>query len=629
MGIVAIDFESYYASDYTLNRMSTIDYILDPRFQLIMAAVKEDHQPSETFVGIEAVRERLSRIDWDNSAMLSHNCVFDAGIMSWRLGIEPALYLDTFSMARALTHHKLGSSSLAKVAEHLGLPPKGQEVHSAKGWGLADFQANPEALMAYRSYCRHDNELCRMIFDRFMTVFPTSELPVIDMTVRMFCAPQVMLDPHVLAEHLAEVRARKAQMLARVGHLDPCVFSSNPQFAALLERHGVEVPRKVSPATGEETWALAKNDRAFKELCSDPEQPEEVQTLLAVRVGSKSTQEETRTEKMLALSLKHWPDNLGQGWAPVPLRYFGAHTGRFSGSDGFNWQNFKRGSRIREAIKAPEGYRIVHRDSSQIEARVNAWLADCESLLEAFRQGRDIYSEFASEAYARTITRADKLARHVGKTVILGSGYGMGAERMRHTLFIGQGGISVEVSDEEAAALVSLYRARYPEIPQLWNKCDQLARSLMVGSSVSTPYIKDCIKTAPEAIWLPNGLPLNYRNLRKQVITNTRSEMVYDDPYDTPRKLFGGKITENLCQALARIVITEIMTRVKASSDSVPFLTTHDSLDYCVPEDEAEAMDALLEAEFARAPVWAPGLPLASEGGWGSSLKLAEDKVNQ
>ena len=625
MGIVALDFETHYSVNYNLTKMSTIDYILDPRFELIMCAVKQDDQPSEVFVGRDAISKRLALIDWDQTAMLSHNCVFDAGILAWCLGIEPAFYLDTMCMARALVHYKTGSSSLAKVAKCLNLPPKGTAVHTFKGWGLRDFQAHPQQLAEYAEYCAHDNELARAIFDRFMTVFPAAELPVVDMTVRMFCAPQVRLNPTVLAEHLAEVRSRKAVMLARVSHLDPAVFRSNYQFAALLESHGVEVPTKLSLATGEETWALSKNDRAFKELCADPEQSEEVQTLLAVRQDSKSTQEETRTEKMLALSLKQWPGGLGSGWAPVPLRYYGAHTGRFSGADGFNWQNFKRGSKIREAITAPDGYVILHRDSSQIEARVNAWLAGCKDLLQAFREGRDIYSEFASEFYGRTITKANKAERFCGKTVILGSGYGMGAPRMRHTLFIGAGGMSVETTIEEAQALVDLYRSRYPDIPQLWEKCAQLARGLIVDSSVSIPLVKDCIKTSPEVIWLPNGLSINYRNIRQEIVGEHRQkELFYDDPYGAARKLFGGKVVENLCQALARIAITDVATRVKAATEWGPFMTTHDSLDYCVPRSEAEAMNTLLTAEFAKEPVWAPGLPLASEGGFGHTLLAAE-----
>lgn len=639
MAIITADFETYYDKDYSLRKMSTIDYILDHRFQTIMCAIKEGPAGSQIFVGHDAVAARFAKIDWSKAAFLAHNTHFDGAILAWHYGIYPKMYLDTLSMARAITHAVLGRSSLEKVSEYLGLPPKGKEVTNALGLRLENM--NPQFIRDYGAYCLRDNENCRMIFDKLRHVVPKSELTLIDQIVRMFTTPQVKLNPTVLAEHKAQVDTEAAACMARVAHIDKSVFSSNQQFAALLESMGVEVPMKKSPTTGLQMPALAKNDRGFKELYADDTQPLDVQAILAARMSAKSTIEGTRTQKMLNLSLRDW-GSYGSNWAPVPLKYWGAHTGRLSGDDGYNWQNLKRGSRIREAVEAPPGFRIVHRDASQIEARMLAWLAGCEKLIQAFREGRDVYSEFASIALGRLVTKADKPGRFVGKTCILGLGYQTGGAKLRHTLFIGQGKLSVKVEEKEATDMVYTYRRAYPEIPELWQRCETLllevaAKSAPVclGKRQKNFTIMDIkpfpvVKAGLDAVWLPNDMCIAYPNLRQRSTRDAngimKTEFGYDGPYGENdfRNMYGGKGTENITQALARIVITDAAGRVKEQTGYDPFMTTHDSLDYCVPESEAADFDKLLEHEFAVRPWWAPDLPLASEGGFGKSLMIAE-----
>jgi DNA polymerase len=446
----------------------------------------------------------------------------------------------------------------------------------------------------------------------------------------MFIEPQVTLDRSVLETHLAEVRAEKAEALLVVEGIDKSVFSSQAKFVALLESYGVEVPYKISLATGEEIPALARGDWAFKELCADDKQPPIVQALLATRMSVKSTIDETRAERLLKLS------TLCER-APVPLKYSGARTHRFSGDGKANWQNIRRGSTLRKAIQAPPGYRIVHRDSSQIEARMVAWMASSPTLLEAFTQERDVYSEFASTVYGRPVTRADTLERFVGKTSILGLGYSCGAARFRHMLYIGNGGVSMRVDLDEAQRIVNTYRNAYPEIVTLWHECDILLDRMIeqpkrTRNSRNPKFISHIpIHTEIDRIWLPSGLCLRYPKLRHYCSDEDmmRVETHYDDAYQQERKLYGAKVVENLSQALARIVITDIAVRVYKCYGNSPWLSTHDSLDYVVPESEAQNMNTELEREFSVVPRWAEGLPLASEGGWGVNLFDAERGVNQ
>lgn len=634
MAIVVGDYETYYSTEYSLSRMSEVEYILDPRFQAIMLTLNIDDQPTETYIGETEIRRRLDSLDWSKIYWISHNVRFDGSILAWRYNKHPRMYGCTLSMARAVTHAVVGKSSLAAVSAYLGLPPKGDEVVRALGKRLEDFSA-PE-LRDYAAYCRRDTENCRAIFDRLRPIFSASEIVLIDLVARMFIEPQVYLDPHVLAEHLHEVRALKEAALQ--GIPDPSVLSSNQKFAELLESMGVEVPMKLSPATGKYIPALARNDREFKELCDDPETPLAVQALLAARKQAKSTLEETRTETLLKLSLRSWPDGV-TGRGPVPLKYAGAHTHRLSGDGGTNWQNFKRGSKIRQGIRVPEGYRIVHKDAKQIEARMVAWLAGCQKLLKAFAEGRDVYSEFATLAYRRTITPSDKGERFVGKTCVLGLGYGTGPPKLRHTLFIGNGGMSIKIDEKEATRLVYLYRDTYKEIPNLWSYCDLALQGVAQHAGRTGPNSgfwrphRDRetigrigpVRAGYDCLWLPNGLCIAYPNLRVDRGPDGTHGYYYDGPRKEMKKIYGAKVVENVSQALSRIIVTDIAVRVYHETGYRPWLSTHDSLDYCVPASEALGMSTLLETEFARQPSWAPDIPLASEGGWGRTLAIAED----
>src|SRR6185436_20177022 len=288
------------------------------------------------------------------------------------------------------------------------------------------------------------------------------------------------------------------------------------------------------------------------------------------------------------------------------------------GDGGANWQNLPRGSLLRTAIEAPAGWRIVHRDASQIEARMTAWLAKCNILLRAFAEKRDVYCEFASIIYDREVTPEDKLERFVGKTAILGLGYGCGADKFQKMLFIGNGGISLKLDIETADVIVANYRAVYHEIPALWQYFNYLLKQIIKLSRRvrydRMPYGVDYshipIDVDYDCFVLPNDLRICYPELSQDPAD---AQMRYIDPnYTTPRYLYGAKAVENISQALSRIIVTDIAVRMQAKTGYRPFLSTHDSLDLCVPERDAEAIDQELARQFAYVPDWAEGLPLAS-----------------
>jgi DNA polymerase len=618
MDIVTIDFETFYDKDFSLSKMTTEQYVRSPLFEVIGVGIKVNDYPTDWYSG-DNPGKFLNSLDYGKRAILCHNTAFDGAILSWHFGIKPRLWLDTLSMARPL-HNIMVGGSLAKLVAYYGLGKKGDEVVAALGKRKADF--TEADLAQYGKYCINDVELTKQLFDKMKVGFPSGELLVIDQTLRMYTEPTIELDVPLLEKHLEEVRTRKRTLMSDLGHgmggeaAVQEMLMSNAKFAEYLKRLGVEPPAKISFKTGKEAWAFSKTDKGFTDLLEHPD--ERVQAAASARLGVKSTLEETRTENLIGVA--------GRGRLPIMLNYYGAHTGRFSGGDKLNLQNLpSRGNTtIRRALKAPEGQVLISCDSSQIEARTVAWVAGQEDLLVAFRDKRDVYSEFASEVYGRTITKADKIERFVGKTCVLGLGYGMGAEKFRRTLEIGQGGINVVIDINEAARIVKLYRQKNWKIVQFWQKCGNALKDMLYGGGNE---LHPQVRYDKGGIILPNGFRVQYPALRETAngfmyISDARTyqkalreRVLTGAPPDDIAwtRLYGGKVTENIVQALAAIVIREQMAA--AGMHFKVAFQVHDEIIVAVPEDNALADQAKLEALMSTAPKWAPDLPVACESG--------------
>ena len=618
MDIVTIDFETYYDKDYSLSKMTTEQYVRSSLFEVIGVGIKVNDYPTDWYSG-DNPGKFLKSLDYSKRAILCHNTAFDGAILSWHFGIKPRLWLDTLGMARPL-HNVTVGGSLAKLVSYYGLGKKGDEVVAALGKRKADF--TEADLAQYGEYCKNDVNLTKQLFDKLKVGFPSSELLVIDQTLRMYTDPVIELDVPLLEKHLEEVRTRKRTLIQDLGQgmggaqAVQDMLMSNDKFAEYLKRLGVEPPTKTSLKTGKESWAFAKTDKGMTDMLEHPD--ERVQAAVSARLGVKSTLEETRTENLIGVA--------GRGKLPIMLNYYGAHTGRFSGGDKLNLQNLpSRGNTtIRRALKAPPGQMLISCDSSQIEARTVAWVAGQEDLLIAFRDKRDVYSEFATEVYGRAITKADKVERFVGKTCVLGLGYGMGAEKFRRTLEIGQGGINVVIDINEAERIVRLYRQKNWKIVQFWQKCGNALKDMLYGGENA---LHPQVRYDKRGIRMPNGFYVQYPALRETAngfmyISDARTyqkalkeRVLTGTPPDDIAwtRIYGGKVTENIVQALAALVIREQMAA--AGLHFKVAFQVHDEIIVAVPEDNALADQAKLEALMSVAPKWAPDLPVACESG--------------
>ena len=602
MKIITIDFETFYSKEFSLSKLTTDEYIRSPFSEVIGVAVKVDDNQTEWASGThEQIKGWLKQFDWENSAGLAHNAMFDGAILSWVFGIRPKLWLDTLSMARALHGVEVGGS-LKALAERYNLGIKGTEVINALGMRRTEF--TEEGLEAYGDYCINDVDLTYKLFDRLMMGknFPPNELKLIDLTLRMFTEPVLRLDKDLLEQHLKEVQERKEKLLAEAA-ANRDDLMSNPKFADLLRSVGVEPPKKISPTTGKETLALAKNDEEFKALLEHPD--ERVQALVAARIGTKSTLEETRTERFIGIAER--------GDMPVPLRYYAAHTGRWGGSDNLNLQNLpSRGDnagKLKKAILPPKGYVIIDSDSSQIEARVLAWLAQQDDLVQAFANKEDVYKKMASAIYGVAEDQVTKDQRFVGKTTILGAGYGMGAAKFQAQLKT----MGVETELDECRRIIDIYRKTNPHIVGLWREA-QFALHLMadnVNGTLGKPGVLEVIGKH-KAIKLPSKLMMRYDGLSAE----DGSEFSYKTRKGQI-KIYGGKVIENVCQAIARCIIGEQMIRIAKEYRVV--LTVHDAIACIAPATEQYRARDYVEECMRWVPYWAQGLPINCESGIGES----------
>lgn len=601
MHVITYDFETFYDRAFSLSKMTTEEYIRDELFEVIGIAVKVDDGETQWFSGpYQQTKKWLEQFPWDDAMAVAHNAMFDAAILNWHFDIRPKLIGDTLSMARAIDGPDAGNS-LAKLAERYGLGVKGTEVVNALGKGRLDF--TPEELARYGDYCINDVELTYKLFQQMAPLLPKLEIKLIDLTIRMFSEPVLELDTDVLRDHLAAVQRKKAELLEKV-EADKSVLMSNPQLAQLLMTLGVVPPTKVSPTTGKETWAFGKNDEGFKALLDHPKAA--VQAIVAARLGVKSTLEETRTERFIRIAER--------GTLPVPLRYYAAHTGRWGGDDKVNLQNLPRKSPLKKAMKAPDGYMLIDCDSSQIEARTLAWLAGQDDLVEAFDRGEDVYKIMASSIYNVPVEEVTDAQRFVGKTTILGAGYGMGGTKFRMQLKT----FGVDLPEEECKYIIDVYRRTYPKIPELWQSAGRALRALRTQRTAQIGR-EGVLNVDLLGIRLPNGMYIRYPNLRA-VDVNGKTELVYDlkkGRATITSRIYGGKVVENVCQALARIVIGEQMLMVARRLRVV--MTVHDAVGAIAPVDEAEEARTFVEDCMRIRPKWALGLPLNCESKMGAS----------
>jgi DNA polymerase bacteriophage-type len=264
-------------------------------------------------------------------------------------------------------------------------------------------------------------------------------------------------------------------------------------------------------------------------------------------------------------------------------------------------------------LYSPPGYTIVAIDAAQIEARLTAWLAGQKDLLGMFRQGIDIYKDFAADIYDKSATDVTKIERFNAKTCVLGLGFGMSAGKLLITIRqkAKEDGFDIEYTPQQCEEWVMRYRNRFQMIRSLWYYCNNILGRMERGRA-DGDRIGPCV-VDQLSIVLPSGLRLNYNDLSSTVdgFTYRFGNM--------RRKIYGAKVVENVVQALDRQHVLEaaLRTETRCAAAGIPgikiAMQIHDENAYVVSDEIARFVAKIANEEMCRPSWWATGLPLSAE----------------
>ena len=602
MNIITLDFETFFSDDYTLSKMTTESYIRDPRFEAHGVSIAAQGEKAY-WVPREHIAGHLQQFDWPKLGCLCHHSNFDGLILSHHYGVKPRVWFDTLGMARLLLGNHL-SVGLDSLARHFGLAAKTVPYNLFRGkhWNELD----PSIQRQVADGACHDVALTWRLFEILGKDFPREEYQTLSTTVEMFTNPCLLGDIDLLAKVWTDEATKKDARMAAL-NVAATDLQSSDKFAELLRAEGVEPEMKEGK--NKPIYCFAKTDEFMRGL--QEHDNERVRTLAEARLGAKSTLMQTRAETLGWMA--------SRGPMPVYLRYCGAHTTRWSGGDGANWQNFKRGSDIRRAIMAPPGFLLAPIDLSQIECRILNYLAGQDDVIEKFRKGEDPYIGTASECYGFPVTKANVAERGTGKQLELSCGFQAGASTIQNTARLGIYGPPVVIDLATATRWRDIYRSTHPAVVEYWKTAGRMISRIAGGDPLQwgPMLIKD------GKIFGPGGTMLHYETLNWYVPAADEEVKDFERDgywrYKTRHgwtKLYSGKLVENVVQWLARIVLSQACLRILDRLGLRPVLLAHDEGVWVVKDDEnKEKVLEILSEEMRRTPTWLPGIPLGCAGG--------------
>ncbi len=614
--LLVLDFETYFDRGFSLKKLTVPAYVHDARFHVHGVAVRRPDGSCEFRIDVEAALAEIRAAYGDDLATVAtvaHNLHFDGYILAKKYGLRPCYLVDTLALARHVFPRM--ENSLAALAERLGLQPKGDVLKELDG--VRELSSVQAANLA--AYAKRDAELCHDIAIRLLPLVsrPGVEIRLIDHTTRLFTEKGLPFDM-VAARQLLEQADDELKSTLDAAGIDRKTAGGS-QLEQLLADELAKDDQKlpVKPGKNGNIAALAKGDAGMKGLLKH-DNPR-VRRLAEARLAVKSApQVQNRLRTLIDIA-----DAIG-GMLPISLKYAGAHTGRYSGDGGINFQNLPAhvkglAGQIRGLLLAGDGHKLVIVDAAQIEARVLAWLAGQQDSVETFARGEDVYSSFASQVFGEEVRKPAEDAteamkaeystrQRLGKVAVLGLGYQMGAERF----------IQGARADPELAKMLAdgslteafltevhrAYRTTYSRISSLWYDVQAAFRNALQQGQGTAAGIEFTRDTSAVYAQLPSGRKLVYH----EPDVSLSNDMQY-----IGGKLYGGLLVENLVQAMSRDILVEAILTLEDLGHPV-VLTVHDEVVLRVPNNHAE--QALCDAKrcLSTTPDWAAGLPLAAEG---------------
>jgi len=646
--VLFLDFESFFSQEYCMgkgkNALSIVEYITDSRFRFTGLGIQINDQLPRFIPGphvpwaIEQLKEKFG-VALHNCVVTAKNNKFDCLILVEKFGIFPPYTIDVEDLSRYYdSRMKQGLKDLVKLFK---LPAKG-ETKQFKG--LYWETMTSEQRQAMKEYClrdiKNEKSLLEILLPKLDNV--NTELDLARHTLNLYLRPVLKLDTQQATKIASEMDRALSEDLRKIAWVLKYRTKAKPNISKIMRAkkifpqilqdilpEGETVPMKKGK--NQMIPATAQNDVAFQYLLAHKDQ--KVRELCRAKAACSSWPlHQSKVKRMIDQA------NCCDGLIRMPLKYYGAHTGRWSGTGGWNPMNLGGKGRgrpihplvtaVRGTLVAPDGYTLVIVDSAQIEARELAWVAHQDDLVKGFADGEDIYSEFASDLFQAKVWKPSEeekktpegqtadIRRGFGKDAILGCGYGMGTntffDRCRQNDTLRPLFDSGEYDWDFISRLIKTYRTKYTNICDFWTEIEKCFRWPTKYAKERTEY--KISNTASLRFWksgtiikmqLSSGRIMNYRHAS---VSPKDDSIKYLHGH-----LWGGSITENLIQAMCRDLLGYWL--LKCEDIGIPIvLHSYDELVGCVPEEEAEDALFIMIDVMKQAPLWADGLPLAAEG---------------
>lgn len=622
--VIVLDFETYFDSEYSLAKMSTIEYITDKRFDLLGLAVKDVSASRSRFIAPKNVEETVKSIPYNEVTIVCHNFKVEAGILKFKYGIDIPYLIDTLDLSRHVEARD--RHDLAHLAGKYDLStPKGNALDNLKGVYWKDLGFTQK--LALQNYAINDVQLEWELFCKLLPKLsnPQFEIPFMAHNRKLYLKPKFVIKKKK-AKALIQAMDSEIEDKVKLTNLTRKGISGNKSFCATLQDALGNEPIPTKPGSVGPIPALAKDDPQAKELAAH--KIEDVRNLMNARLAVKSWPLHIRrVERLLNQS-----QAIG-GRLPIPLNYCGAHTSRPTGGEKINVLNFgSRGNKLmkmtKSLLEAPTNHKVVTYDSSQIEARWVAYMAGQEDLLNQFATGGDPYVDFASSIFHTKLRKASESdpkpvakylndRRFLGKTGILGLGYGTGHAKFYNTILSSEVGLPMVqsglVTKKFCWKAVQTYRRRYDKIIQLWDTIEDGVK-LAIKENISVPLPKGIVASCKDGT-----LEIKYPSSRVMRYPKCRIELKRTDRGDAENihwkygTLWGGSLLENISQSICRDIIAgQLMELEKAGYDVA--IWVYDSITIVVDKDQAETCSEDMQKIMRTPPKWASDLPLDCEG---------------
>lgn len=583
MTVYAIDFETYYDKDCSIRTLGPLGYFAHPDFDAYMVTVVGDD--GTEFVG------HPKDFDWSlitGNIALSHNATFDETLylygirQGWWEEATPEHWHCTADMA-AYVRLPRSLKASTKAAFGLEVDKSTRDNMSGKKWESMDEDFKTEV----SEYALKDSELCLQLWDTFSEQWPVRER-VISTLNRRICQGGIPIDTDLLKTQLETIAGYLFEAENAIPWMGSKPLLSRAAFDEHCQNLGLEPPASLAATDPEAKKWLEYHGKKHSWINA-------VQNWRRINALKK---------KVESFDVATMPDGRYYGG----FMYFGAHTGRFSGSGGnLNLQNLPRdemfGVNLRHLIRAKEGTKLVVVDLSQIEVRTLCWLAKDSQMMEEIAACEDIYEAFAIrfnlwQKESGSLKQDPKL-RHKVKAMVLGCGYGAGKKR-----FAEMSGMK----RSEADAAVDMYRDSMRSVTQLWQKYNMTISSSheLTQQGYPTKFV----------VPLPSGRVLDYGYIREDYVENKGSQYTAYFPKGTkmvPTRLWGGFVAENASQALARDIFSDMLVRVSEAGHKI-IMHVHDEIVVETEKNCAEQTLSEMIEIMTTPPEWIPDIPLDAEG---------------